>query len=175
MTRRKSELPRAVLLCAGLLLGAALLGMGQSRAGETPYCRMELPPGYALVQPEDGGPVSLTKDGAVTGGLRLLGGGGDRALEHDILWSSYRYGTGAYSRSGVVCQEGSGWSATLWTAATLGSVSCGWTGGGCSLWRRSSSWTGSQAWHKSRKASIRSVRMDATDCRKSGRAAFSRK
>ena len=106
MTRRKSELPRAVLLCAGLLLGAALLGMGQSRAGETPYCRMELPPGYALVQPEDGGPVSLTKDGAVTGGLRLLGGGGDRALEHDILWSSYRYGTGAYSRSGVVCQEG---------------------------------------------------------------------
>ena len=55
MTRRKSELPRAVLLCAGLLLGAALLGMGQSRAGETPYCRMELPPGYALVQPEDGG------------------------------------------------------------------------------------------------------------------------
>ena len=99
MTRRKSELPRAVLLCAGLLLGAALLGMGQSRAGETPYCRMELPPGYALVQPEDGGPVSLTKDGAVTGG-------GDRALEHDILWSSYRYGTGAYSRSGVVCQEG---------------------------------------------------------------------
>lgn len=45
-------------------------------------------------------------DGAVTGGLRLLGGGGDRALEHDILWSSYRYGTGAYSRSGVVCQEG---------------------------------------------------------------------
>lgn len=89
MTRRKSELPRAVLLCAGLLLGAALLGMGQSRAGETPYCRMELPPGYALVQPEDGGPVSLTKDGAVTGGLRLLGGGGDRALEHDILWSSY--------------------------------------------------------------------------------------
>ena len=67
---------------------------------------MELPPGYALVQPEDDGPVSLTKDGAVTGGLRLLGGGGDRALEHDILWSSYRYGTGAYSRSGVVCQEG---------------------------------------------------------------------
>ena len=44
MTRRKSELPRAVLLCVGLLLGAALLGMGQSRAGETPYCRMELPP-----------------------------------------------------------------------------------------------------------------------------------
>ena len=100
MMRRKSELPRAVLLCAGLLLGAALLGMGQSRSGETPYCRMELPPGYALVQPEDDGPVSLTKDGAVTGGLRLLGGGGDRALEHDILWSSYRYGTGAYSRSG---------------------------------------------------------------------------
>ena len=35
-----------------------------------------------------------------------LAGCGDRALEHDILWSSYRYGTGAYSRSGVVCQEG---------------------------------------------------------------------
>ena len=39
-------------------------------------------------------------------GCGFVGGGGDRALEHDILWSSYRYGTGAYSRSGVVCQEG---------------------------------------------------------------------
>lgn len=106
MMRRRPEWLRAVLLCAGLLLGAALLGMGQSRTGETPYCRMELPPGYALVQPEAGGPASLTKEGAITGGLRLLGGGGEQTLEHDILWSSYRYGTGAYRRSGVVCQEG---------------------------------------------------------------------
>ena len=67
---------------------------------------MELPPGYALVQPEDGGPVSLTKDGAVTGGLRLLGGGGGSGAgaRHSVVL--LRYGTGAYSRSGVVCQEG---------------------------------------------------------------------
>ena len=98
MTRRKSELPRAVLLCAGLLLGAALLGMGQSRAGETPYCRMELPPGYALVQPEDGGPVSLTKDGAVTGGLRLLGGAGAR---HSVVLLPLRDRSIQPLRSGV--------------------------------------------------------------------------
>ena len=137
-----------MLLCAGLLLGAALLGMGQSRAGETPYCRMELPPGYALVQPEDGGPVSLTKDGAVTGGLRLLGAAGIGRWSTTFCGPPTATGPEHTAAPEWCVRKGSGWSATLWTAATPGSVSCGWTGGGCSLWRRSSSWTGSQAWHK---------------------------